>query len=77
MKRPIIFFVEIVVGLFVGVFGAWLAAKTGIKLNSKANADVRVGWASQRSADAQERIADALNRVYVACSEKKNVCSSK
>jgi hypothetical protein len=51
------FAIEVVLSLFIAVFGGFLAAKTGGKLNAKANGDIR-------AAAAQERIAEALERAY-------------
>ncbi len=60
MKRPVMFALEVVVGLFIAVGGAWIAARTALKANDKANADVRASLADNRIAAATERIADAL-----------------
>lgn len=57
LPRPVRFAIEVVTGLFIAVLGAWLAAKTGLKLNAKANGDIR-------AMVAQERIAAALERAY-------------
>lgn len=57
VKRPLVFALECLVAMAIAVAGAWLAAKTGHKLNAKANGDIR-------AAAAQERIADALERAY-------------
>ena len=69
--RPIQFAVEISIAAFIAVGCGWLAAKTGLKLNAKANGDVRAGWAAVENAQANEqntvelrRIADALERAY-------------
>ncbi len=57
MKRPLLFALECVLAMAIAVFGAWLAAKAGHKMNAKANGDIR-------AAAAQERIATALERAY-------------
>ncbi len=59
LSRPVVFALELVAGLAIAVLGAWLAAKVGVKLNAKANGDVRASL-------AQERIAAALERAYPA-----------
>lgn len=59
LPRHTRFAIEVVLSLFIAVFGGFLAAKTGGKLNAKANGDIR-------AAAAQERIAEALERAYPA-----------
>ncbi len=54
MSRPVQFALEVVAGLFIATAGAWLAAKTGLKLNERVN----------RATIAQERIAAAAERAY-------------
>ncbi len=64
MSRPIVFALEVVAGLAIATAGAWLAAKSGLKMNAKSNADVRASWAAERNATANERIAAAMERAY-------------
>ncbi len=54
IARPVRFGIEVAAGLAIAVFGAWLAAWTGARLNDKVN----------RQAQAGERIAAALERAY-------------
>lgn len=51
------FAIELILAMSVAVAGAWLAVKVGIKMNAKANGDIR-------AAAAQERIAAAIERAY-------------
>ncbi|MDE2107010.1 MAG: hypothetical protein KGL39_57920 [Patescibacteria group bacterium] len=63
MKRPLVFALECVVAMAIAVAGAWLAAKVGKKINDKANADVRAGFADIEIANQLRRIADAQERM--------------
>lgn len=57
MKRPILFAIELVLGMIIALAGAIVVSKAGHKMNAKANGDIR-------AAAAQERIASALERAY-------------
>lgn len=69
LSRPIHFALEVVAGLFIAVAGATLAAKVGVKLNARANSEIR-------SAAAQERMAAAIERAAATPHHPKpDVCS--
>ncbi len=65
-KRPVVFALECVVAMAIAVAGAWLASKTGSKLNGKANADVRSSFALQALVSIERDRLAAENRVAAA-----------
>lgn len=70
MRNPIVFAVELVVGMTVAFGGSFLVAKAGGKLNAKANGDIR-------AAAAQERIAGVLERAYPRSPCTKELASAQ